>query len=218
MDKILALFNNLYNEVINWITSVLFTLDGLYHVIGLVILMLIALSISSKIKSFINSFIKKENDDRINMVFIFLSAISFALIFFILASFAKIIYQRLSLDYVLIHFFINIFLAWIVIKAIFIFFRKSLFFRIFIVGCIIFIVLNTFNLLDDFSKMLDDVTFGVGNFKLSLLDLIKGLFTAFIAFWLAVRISSILETTLTQSKKVNPTVGVLLGKTFKVYI
>ena len=60
MDKVLDLFDKLYMEIIHWVNTQLFTVNGLYHVIGVVIVMLISWGISSRVKRYVNSFIKKE--------------------------------------------------------------------------------------------------------------------------------------------------------------
>jgi len=64
--------------------------------------------------------------------------------------------------------------------------------------------------------LLDKIALNIGDLHISLLFVIKGIFVAFIAFWLALKISTFMQMRIGQSKNISPTVGVLLSKITRI--
>ena len=72
--------------------------------------------------------------------------------------------------------------------------------------------LNILGLLDPTLTLMDSLAVTIGQLRLSLLTLVKGILSLFILVWAATVVSGILERRFQQSPNLTPSVQVLLGK------
>ena len=70
-------------------------------------------------------------------------------------------------------------------------------------------------LLDDIGSLLDRAAFSIGEFRLSLLSILKGTFLLIALIWLASMIGDFIERRIRSNLEIAPTLQVLLGKTIK---
>ena len=72
--------------------------------------------------------------------------------------------------------------------------------------------LNILNLLEPTLALMDSLAINFGGLRISVLTLVKGLFSLLVLVWAAIAISGVLERRFQQSPNLTPSVQVLLGK------
>jgi small-conductance mechanosensitive channel len=113
---------------------------------------------------------------------------------------------------------INLLTAWFVIRLASIMVHDPIWARL-IAGIVYTVaVLNILDLLDPALRLLDDLAVTLGEMRISMLMVIKGMVSLGILLWAAVLISGILEKRIQRLPNLTPTVQVLIGKLFKVSI
>jgi small-conductance mechanosensitive channel len=107
-------------------------------------------------------------------------------------------------------------LAWIAIRLALQFIRNGFVRNIFAVFIWTIAALSILGVLDQTVAALDAFGMNVGEFRLSALVLIKGIFAIFILLYLAIFISGFLERSISGAKDLTPTSRVLISKIIRV--
>lgn len=112
----------------------------------------------------------------------------------------------------------QVLIAWIVIRISVQFIENSLVRNIFAVSIWIVLALSIFGVLEDTTNILDAVGFNIGDFRLSALAIIKGLFALFVLLYLAIFASTFAERRILQIKSLNRSSQVLVAKVTRVVL
>jgi small-conductance mechanosensitive channel len=117
-----------------------------------------------------------------------------------------------SLPNVIISIFGNLVSAWLIVKAITLFFPRNRMFRF--VSALIWIVaaLRILNIYQETLDLLNSLAFNSGNLRISLLLIIKIIIIFSILFWLAGKLSRLVTKRIDSSDGLTPSIKVLLNK------
>lgn len=113
---------------------------------------------------------------------------------------------------------ISLLVAWLVIRFASNFIRNPELGRLFAVVAWFIAALNIAGLLDPTVNLLDAAAITFGQSRISLLSVVKGLFTFAIMIWLALVIARIMEQNLNRLPTLTPSAQVLLGKLGKIVL
>lgn len=112
----------------------------------------------------------------------------------------------------------KIILAWVVIRATVEFIGNKVVRNIFAVSILIIATLSIFGVLDETSAAFNAFGFSIGDFRLSALTVIKGMFALFGLLYLALFISSFAERQILRSKSLTRSSQVLVAKVTRVVL
>lgn len=113
---------------------------------------------------------------------------------------------------------ISLLMAWLVIRFASNFIRNKDLARLFAVVAWTVAALNIAGLLDPTINMLDAAAITLGETRVSLLGVVKGLLTFAIMIWLALVIARLMEQNLSRLPTLTPSAQVLLGKLGKIVL
>ena len=137
------------------------------------------------------------------LIFIFISSI-------IAAS------ESIGLNIALNFGVMQVLMAWIVVRISVQFIENSLVRNIFSIGIWIVLALSIFGVLEQTTATLDAVGFNIGEFRVSALAIIKGIFALFALLYLAIFVSTFAERRILQIKSLNRSSQVLVAKVMRV--
>ena len=118
----------------------------------------------------------------------------------------------ISLNYVIM----KVLVAWIVVRVSVQFISNTLVRNIFALSIFVVLALSIFGVLDQTTTMLDAIGFSFGEFRVSALAIIKGMFSIFVLLYLAIFASTFVERSIFQSKSLNRSSQVLIAKITRV--
>ncbi len=108
--------------------------------------------------------------------------------------------------------------AWFIINVISLFLKPGYFFKISKVIVIIIAALHIFEIYDDTIKFLSDISFSLGNIKLNIYSLIKGVLVFMLFLWVAHAISKAFEHRIAKLDDINSSMKVLFSKISKIIL
>ena len=123
------------------------------------------------------------------------------------------VYAELPRD--LLRVVVSLLSAWIVIRYVSNIVRDHTLSRLIAFVAWVVAALNIVGLLDDTITILDDLAINFGDFRLSLLLVIKAVFALALLLWIATVASRLLERRISSSPNLTPSVQVLLVKLIK---
>ena len=126
--------------------------------------------------------------------------------------------EAIGLDIRLSFGVLQVLLAWIVVRISVQFIANNLVRNIFALGIWIVLALSIFGVLDQTTTTLDAVGFNIGEFRLSALAIIKGMFALFALLYLAIFVSTFAERRILQIKSLNRSSQVLVAKITRVFL
>ena len=106
--------------------------------------------------------------------------------------------------------------AWLVIRYVSSVIGRGFWTRIIATGVWVLAALNIVGLLDPTIDFLDGISFTLGEWRVSLLALIKGLAVLGVMLWLSAVLSGLIERRMAKSSEFSPSIRVLFGKLIKV--
>tara|TARA_R110002124_G_scaffold64985_2_gene177879 strand:- start:702513 stop:703796 length:1284 start_codon:yes stop_codon:yes gene_type:complete len=112
----------------------------------------------------------------------------------------------------------NLLFAWIIIRALVqIINNPAMRHTISLVGWFV-AALAILGVLDETSAALDDFGMNLGDFRISVLTVIKGVLSLFILIYLASFVASVLERKVQKAKTISPSSKVLIGKVLRIFL
>lgn len=105
--------------------------------------------------------------------------------------------------------------AWVIISVISRFIRNRSLAHLFAVSAWSIVALGVVGLVDDAFAILDNLALPIGNFRLSLLIVLKGVLLLVALIWLATVASDFIERRLRKNEDLAPALQVLIGKAAK---
>ena len=112
----------------------------------------------------------------------------------------------------------QVLLAWIIVRTSVQFIENALIRNIFALSILAVLALSIFNVLDQTTSTLDAIAFSVGEFRISALAVIQGIFYIFILLYLASFLSTFAERRVLQSKSLSRSSPVLIAKIIRVML
>lgn len=107
-------------------------------------------------------------------------------------------------------------LAWLVISVVSQAIRSRTLSRIFAIGAWIYVAATILGITENIATVLDNFGFQIGNFRLSLLFLLKAVLLLGLIFWLAFSIGNFLDQRVQRSQELTPSLRVLTGKVIRI--
>lgn len=123
-----------------------------------------------------------------------------------------------NLDVWLSNGVMQVLLAWVVVRIAVQVIDNSLIRNIFAVSIWVVLALSIFGVLDQTTDTLDAIAFSVGEFRISALAVIQGIFYLFILLYLATFLSTFAERRVLQSKNLSRSSQVLVAKVIRVIL
>lgn len=112
----------------------------------------------------------------------------------------------------------QVLLAWIIVRISVQFIENSIIRNIFALSILAVLALSIAGVLDETTATLDAIAFSVGEFRISALAVIQGIFYLFILLYLASFLSTFAERKVLQSKNLSRSSQVLIAKIIRVML
>jgi small-conductance mechanosensitive channel len=163
--------------------------------------------------------IESPNHRLLRVLVVLLRRLDWA-IFVILSGVALLLMQRFAWpgsDYVVLTALL-LALAWLVIALLSQTIRSRLLGRMVSVLVWVYVALVLLGAVDEAALLLDAVGFSIGNFRLSLLLIIKVVVLLGALLWAAISVGNFVDTRLQQTEELTPSLRVLLGKVVKIVL
>lgn len=216
MKDILNYVHTLSLEIYDKAVSEIFTQVGLIQLGILAIAIIISYYLAHILR---NSFKKlADKDHKWDFLCKIVSPFLLPLFFFIIASITQIAMKRIGWNYLIFNLFATFFAVRIINKVLTLLFKEA--FWVSPAKYVIWVLasLNVLGILDDTINLLDKLGFDYNETHFSVLTLIKSLITVLLAFWIASSIADLIKRNITNSKKLNPSVKLLLNKTTRIIL
>ncbi|MGB5628453.1 MAG: mechanosensitive ion channel domain-containing protein [Woeseiaceae bacterium] len=108
--------------------------------------------------------------------------------------------------------------AWLAISIVAHGLRNRMVGRIFGLFAWIYVAAAILGVVDDTAQVLDSAGFGVGDFRISILSILKALLLLGLALWLSNTLGNYLERRIQKLDELTPSLRVLLGKTTRILL
>ncbi len=216
MDEITARANDFYIAIVNWLEVNLFTIESVTQ-LGIVLVLYI---ISYGATRSLSPFIHKVLEDKIfyQKSEKFWKALYLPLIWWLAVFTAWQIMESLGNSIILLRMASSLISMWVVLSFVTLMINSESISRLIRVIAWSLVILNIFGLLVPFINFLGVTTFSIGGNTVSILAVITGVATMIVLLWLAVFVSSLIETKLRQSSNVTPSARVLLSKLSRIVL
>jgi len=142
----------------------------------------------------------------------------YPLILMILIGIYYVTAASFSFPIVIISIFGNLVSAWLIVKALTLFFPRNRMFRFLSALIWLIAALRILNIYQETLDLLDSLAFNSGNLRISLLLIMKTVIIFSILFWLAGKLSRIVTGRIDDSDGLTPSIKVLLNKIAKFLI
>lgn len=109
-------------------------------------------------------------------------------------------------------------LAWILISVVSKIIRNRSLSRLVAMGCWAVVALSMLGLLGNTGAALDSVAFTMGDVRLSLLNILKGILLVVGLLWLASAVGNFFDRQINQVEDLTPSLKVLIGKIVKIFL
>ena len=216
MDEITARANDFYIAIVNWLEVNLFTIESVTQLGIVFVLYLISYGITRSLAPFIH----KVLEDKIfyQKSEKFWKALYLPLIWGLTVFTAWQAMESLGNPIILLRMASSLISMWLVLSFVTLMINSESISRLIRVIAWSIVILNIFGLLVPFINFLDVTTFTIGGNTVSILAIITGVATMVVLLWLAVFVSSLIETKLRQSSNVTPSARVLLSKLSRIVL
>lgn len=175
---------------------------------------------------FINKLIFKQVGELLSKIdflderkqFRIIDQLLYPLILMFLIGVYYIIAASFAIPAVIISIFGNLVSAWLLVKALSLFFPRNKMFRFLSALIWLIAALRILNIYQETLNLLESLAFHSGNLRISLLMIIKTVIIFSILFWLAGKLSRLVTNKIDNSEELTPSVKVLLNKIAKFII
>lgn len=216
MDELIALANQYYTLVLNWLKVNLLSFESLIQLGIIFILFLLSYFAARAFSPFVHKvFHEKTIYQKIEK---FLKALYLPLLWCILVFSAWQVSASLTGPIILLRLATSLIILWIVITWVTLMIESETISKIIRIVAWTMVTLNIFGLLDDFINFLSTTTFTFGTTTISILSIITGLTTMVVLIWGALFLSSVIEAKLRDAPNVTPSARVLLGKLLSIFL
>jgi small-conductance mechanosensitive channel len=106
--------------------------------------------------------------------------------------------------------------AWLLISVVSHAIRKRVVGRLFAVVVWVFVAASILGIVDDVAAVLDDIGFGIGNTRLSVLSVMQAVVFIGVLIWAALGIGNYLDRRIQKIEELTPSLRVLLGKILRI--
>ena len=209
----------LWQTVTTWCMSYITQANTLYQGVIIVVSFILGLIIYRSVKSTVKKYIDNSNlPYRVKKIARNLQKLIFPLatliIIFLAAGIAGS--EIIGINIALISVMMKLLLAWIVIRIIVQFIDNEAVRNVFALTIWALAALSIFGMLEQTTTTLDAIGYTIGDFRLSALAVIKGIFSLFILLYLATFISSVAERKVLKTSGLTRSSQVLIAKVVRV--
>jgi len=215
-----AKFISLFNEIYSWISENIFNVKTLIEIGLIVATLVVSMTIAFIIRKYLSKFATKLRRKwkfiavPIKMFMSHLTGIFFPLILAILNVTAHLIGYRTYF----VKSVATLALVILVIDVVSHLIENKLLSKFISYTLSVAIALNTFDVYKDVTKFLDSYAMNFGDVRVSIYFVVKGLFIFGILLWVAGMLSSGVTKKLKSSKNLTPSLKVLMGKVFGIFL
>ena len=107
-------------------------------------------------------------------------------------------------------------LAWLLISVFSHTIRSRALGRLFSIGAWVYVAATILGVTDDVARVLDNAGFEVGNFRLSILIVLKAVLLLWVLLWAAASTGDFLDRRIQGSQELTPSLRVLIGKILRI--
>jgi len=216
MDEIIALADQYYVLILNWLKTNLFSIESVSELGVIFILFLVSYGAARIFSPFMHKVLEEKSFyQRIEK---FLRAIYLPIMWWILVFMAWQVAVSLNTPIIMFRMASTLISVWIAIRLITLMIESESISRLIRVVVWSMAILNIFGLLGPFINFLSITTFIFGATTISLLAIITGLASMVILIWSALFVSGIIETKLRAAPTVTPSARVLLSKLSRIVL
>ena len=211
-------FGELLDSIVFWFQNEVLVISNMVEMGIIFILFLLSYYLNSRLKPFFNNLLRKMQKyttarQRKRIV----SEVLYSFILMLLFGFYFILGEALNLPNVFADILSTLLLAWVIINVISIFLpTEKPFLKIIIFFIWTVTILHIIGILDKTVEILDRIAYPVGDFRLSLLLLIRAAILLCILYWLAGKITEVINRRIKKSNSLTPSIKVLINKLIKI--
>ena len=216
IEELIALGEQYYALVLNWLTTNLFTIESLIQLGVIFILFLISYGVARVFAPFVHKVL--EGRTAYEKAEKFLKAMYLPVMWWALVSVALMVASSFSTPIIMFRMASTLIAVWIAIRLVTLIIESETISRFIRVVVWSMAILNIFGLLGPFVAFLSVTTFTFGATTISALAIITGVTSMIVLVWASLLVSSIIETKLRESPTVTPSARVLLSKLIRIVL
>lgn len=205
-----SLFSQLSNNLLVW--------SNLIELIIIIALLIFSYFINKLIFKHVKELLNKIEALTESKQIRIIEQLLYPLILMVLIGIYYVIAASFALPSLLISIFGNLVSAWLLVKALSLFFPRNRMYRFLSALIWLIAALRILNIYQETLNLLESLAFHSGNLRISLLLIIKTIIIFSILFWLAGKLSRLVTNKIDNSEDLTPSVKVLLNKIAKFLI
>lgn len=208
------------STAINWFDTYLLSWEVILQIAASLMVYLVAMVVSKKprsaLKAFFISRFQSKHLDKYNEEA--LIALVMPVINLTLQWLSVLLITSMELPNNVLLIIAKLLTAWVVIRFSSGLIRMPLWSRVIAIIAWSIAALSIVGILDPATELMDSIAIEIGEFRLSILLVIKGIIFMVLAFWVAAFLSRISERNINRLTDLTPSVRVLMGKFSKIIV
>ncbi|MFW6035070.1 MAG: mechanosensitive ion channel family protein [Halothermotrichaceae bacterium] len=206
------------SSAVNWINTEIFVTSTIIQISVILGSIIIIIYPAVKTKNILKNLLAKLNISRKNTVENSIDIMTTPLMINILLWVYTVLAINLHWPYLIIQVTAQILSAWILIRFMLSFLENKLIISMVTFAILSIITLNLLNIYDTTVKLLNNLSFTLGELKVSVWLILQGFFLFTIILWLSRKIASLLEKKIKNINDLTPSLQVLLNKMSKIIL
>lgn len=206
------------DEAFDYLTSSIFTKPMAWQVVVLITAGLIALMSAGPTQKIIDRVWPKRSGPRLNLIRKALETVRVPLVWVLLLWFANALLHQRGFDMRMVRAVASLLNAWVLIRIFSSSISDQFWSRSFAAGAWLIAALNILELLGPTIAFLDSLAVRIGDTRLSIYVILKGLIFASLLLWLASFLSRIVNARITSTSALTPSVQTLIAQSIRLIL
>ena len=203
----------LYNTAHDWVMVHVLAWSNAQQLLGIILALFLARLAAPRLQKAHSAFLQRRGRELVHGTFSYIfNRLILPLIWLLLLWLGYYITTQMHLPHGLLRVAVSLLFAWVVIRFTATLIRNPAFAKVIAFTAWTVAALNIVNLFGPTLKLLDSLAFNVGDAHMSVLTMIKGLLYLALALWVANLLSALIESRVTRSQSLTPSMGVLISK------
>jgi len=204
------------DTAIDFVTNHLLTQAFGFQIAAVVITGLLALALVGPARAMLNRVWPKSAMSRFSPIRDVLDKVMMPIFWVLFLWLATSTLKQSGLEHLIVRAVASLLNAWVLIRLFSSLVRDSFWARAFASLAWLIAALNIVGLLDPTVKFLDSIAIQIGNSRLSLYVLLKGVLFAGLLLWLASVLSRVINSKIYQTSALTPSAQTLIGQTVRI--
>lgn len=217
IEQVRARAETLLNSLIEWFNTAFLSISSTYQIGAVVCALFGAILVHQKFRRVLEALANRIPDAGfLRRVLRTLSSISLAVVWVLGLWISATILQNYGQPFAFVRLVASLANAWIVIRVVTILIPSVYWSAVFAWCAWSVAALNAVGLLKPFIAILEDTAFSLGDVRVSLWTVVKGVIVTVLLVWLAYIVSGLVQRRLERARSFNTSMRVLIGKLIRI--